>query len=141
VALVLLCAISALLLATRLGMVIRAAAVHPEMVSALGFKVRDIYTLVYAVGLYLAACAGVVMAPLAGVYPGMADDALVQSFIIVVAGGLGSLPGAFIVAGLMGVVQGFGSVFFSSYAIFFPFIVLGGVLLVRPYGLFGGRTA
>ncbi|WP_227309274.1 branched-chain amino acid ABC transporter permease [Acidisoma cellulosilyticum] len=141
VALVLLCVISVLLVGTRLGMVVRAAAVYPEMVGALGFKVRTIYTLVFAVGLFLAACAGVVMAPLAGVYPGMADDALVQSFIIVVAGGLGSLPGAFIVAGLLGVVQGFGSVFFSSYAIFFPFIVLGGVLLVRPHGLFGGRAA
>jgi branched-chain amino acid transport system permease protein len=140
-AVVLVCVIAALLLGTRLGMVIRAASVHPEMVDALGFKVRDIYTLVFAVGLYLAAFAGVVMAPLAGVYPAMADDALVQSFIIVVAGGLGSLPGAFIVAGLLGVVQGFGSVFLSAYAMFFPFLVLGGVLLFRPFGLFGARSA
>jgi branched-chain amino acid transport system permease protein len=132
---------AAVLLGTRLGMVIRAASVHPEMVGALGFKVRDIYTLVFAVGLYLAAFAGVVIAPLAGVYPAMADDALVQSFIIVVAGGLGSLPGAFIVAGLLGVVQGFGSVFLSAYAMFFPFLVLGGVLLFRPFGLFGARSA
>ena len=62
-------------------------------------------------------------------------------FIIVVAGGLGSLPGAFIVAGLLGVVQGFGNVFFSAYAMFFPFLVLGGVLVVRPFGLFGARSA
>jgi branched-chain amino acid transport system permease protein len=140
-AIILVCAIATLLLGTRLGMLIRAASVHPEMVGALGFKVRDIYTFVFAVGLYLAAVAGVVMAPLAGVYPAMADDALVQSFIIVVAGGLGSLPGAFIVAGLLGVVQGFGSVFLSAYAMFFPFLVLGGVLLVRPFGLFGARSA
>jgi branched-chain amino acid transport system permease protein len=139
-AILLLCAIAALLLGTRLGMVIRAASVHPEMVGALGFKVRDIYSLVFAVGLYLAAFAGVVMAPLAGVYPAMADDALVQSFIIVVAGGLGSLPGAFIVAGLLGIVQGFGSVFLSAYAMFFPFAVLAGVLLFRPFGLFGARS-
>ncbi len=65
-AVVLVCVIAALLLGTRLGMVIRAASVHPEMVGALGFKVRDIYTLVFAVGLYLAAFAGVVMAPLEG---------------------------------------------------------------------------
>jgi branched-chain amino acid transport system permease protein len=140
-AIILVCAIAALLLGPRLGMLIRAASVHPEMVGALGFQVRDIYTFVFAVGLYLAAVAGVVMAPLAGVYPAMADDALVQSFIIVVAGGLGSLPGAFIVAGLLGVVQGFGSVFLSAYAMFFPFLVLGGVLLVRPFGLFGARSA
>jgi branched-chain amino acid transport system permease protein len=140
-AVVLVCTIAALLLGTRLGMVIRAASVHPEMVGALGFKVRDIYSLVFAVGLFLAGFAGVVMAPLAGVYPAMADDALVQAFIIVVAGGLGSLPGAFIVAGLLGVVQGFGNVFFSAYAMFFPFLVLGGVLLVRPFGLFGARSA
>ncbi len=61
----------------------------------------------------------------------MADDALVQAFIVVVAGGLGSLAGAFAVAGLLGLVQGFGSVFFSDYALFFPFIVLAGVLLFR----------
>jgi len=137
----LLCAISALLYGTRLGMVIRAASVYPEMVGALGFRVRDIYTLVFAVGLALAAFAGVVMAPLAGVYPAMADDALVQSFIIVVAGGLGSLAGAFIVAGLLGLAHGFGNIFLSSYAIFLPFAVLAGVLLFRPMGLLGARRA
>jgi branched-chain amino acid transport system permease protein len=126
-----------LLRATRLGMIIRAAASHPEMVGALGFNVRNIYILVFVVGLYLAAFAGVVMAPMEGVYPGMADDALVQAFIVVVAGGLGSLPGAFIVAGLLGAVQGFGNLFFSDAAVFFPFIVLAGVLLFRPLGLFG----
>jgi len=130
-------ALALLLRATRLGMIIRAAASHPEMVGALGFNVRNIYSLVFVVGLYLAAFAGVVMAPMEGVYPGMADDALVQAFIVVVAGGLGSLPGAFIVAGLLGAVQGFGNLFFSDAAVFFPFIVLAGVLLFRPLGLFG----
>jgi branched-chain amino acid transport system permease protein len=130
-----------LLRGTRLGMVIRAAATHPEMVGALGFNVRNIYSLVFVIGLYLAAFAGVVMAPMEGVYPGMADDALVQAFIVVVAGGLGSLPGAFIAAGMLGVVQGFGNIFFSSYAVFFPFIVLGAVLLFRPLGLFGVKSA
>lgn len=125
---------------TRLGMVVRAAATHPQMVDALGFKLSSVHTLVFLVGLYLAAIAGVVMAPMLGVYPGMADDALVQSFIVAVAGGLGSLPGAFIVAGLLGLVQGFGSVFFSDYALFFPFVVLAGVLLAFPLGLFGARS-
>jgi branched-chain amino acid transport system permease protein len=134
-------ALALLLRATRLGMVIRAAALHPEMVGALGFNVRNIYTLVFVIGLYLAAFAGVVMAPMEGVYPGMADDALVQAFIVVVAGGLGSLPGAFIVAGFMGAVQGFGNVFFSDEAVFFPFVVLAAVLLFRPLGLFGGKLA
>jgi branched-chain amino acid transport system permease protein len=130
-------ALALLLRATRLGMIIRAAASHPDMVGALGFNVRSIYSLVFVVGLYLAAFAGVVMAPMEGVYPGMADDALVQAFIVVVAGGLGSLPGAFIVAGLLGTVQGFGDLFFSNEAVFFPFIVLASVLLFRPLGLFG----
>jgi len=130
-----------LLRGTRLGMVIRAAASHPEMVGALGFNVRNVYSLVFLIGLYLAAFAGVVMAPMEGVYPGMADDALVQAFIVVVAGGLGSLPGAFIAAGILGLVQGFGNIFFSGYAVFFPFIVLGAVLLFRPLGLFGVKSA
>jgi branched-chain amino acid transport system permease protein len=125
---------------TRLGMVVRAAATHPQMVDALGFKLSTVHTLVFLVGLYLAAIAGVVMTPMVGVYPGMADDALVQAFIVVVAGGLGSLAGAFVVAGLLGFVQGFGSIFFSDYAMFFPFVVLAGVLLVRPFGLFGTRS-
>ncbi len=140
-AIILLAALGLLLRGTRLGMVIRAAASHPEMVGALGFNVRNIYTLVFVIGLYLAAFAGVVMAPMEGVYPGMADDALVQAFIVVVAGGLGSLPGAFIAAGLLGLVQGFGNIFFSSEAVFFPFIVLGAVLLFRPLGLFGVKSA
>jgi len=140
-AIVLLGVLGLLLRGTRLGMLIRAAASHPEMVGALGFNVRNIYTLVFMIGLYLAAFAGVVMAPMEGVYPGMADDALVQAFIVVVAGGLGSLPGAFIAAGLLGVVQGFGNIFFSSEAVFFPFIVLGAVLLFRPLGLFGVKSA
>jgi branched-chain amino acid transport system permease protein len=134
-------ALAALLLGTRLGMIIRAAAVYPDMVGALGFKVRDIYTLVFVIGLYLAAFAGVVMTPLEGVYPGMADDALVQAFIVVVAGGLGSLPGAFIVAGMLGIAQGFGNIFWSTGAMFLPFIVLGGVLLIRPLGLFGAKNS
>jgi branched-chain amino acid transport system permease protein len=136
-AIVLLGALAMLLRTTRLGMIIRAAASHPEMVGALGFNVRNIDSLVFVVGLYLAAFAGVVMAPMEGVYPSMADDALVQAFIVVVAGGLGSLPGAFIVAGLLGTVKGFGNLFFSSAAVFFPFVVLAGVLLFRPLGLFG----
>jgi branched-chain amino acid transport system permease protein len=140
-AVLLLGALFLLLRGTRLGMVIRAAASHPEMVGALGFNVRTVYSLVFVIGLYLAAFAGVVMAPMEGVYPGMADDALVQAFIVVVAGGLGSLPGAFIAAGMLGVVQGFGNIFFSSYAVFFPFIVLGAVLLFRPLGLFGVKSA
>lgn len=140
-AIILLGLLALVLKATRLGMIIRAAAVHPEMVSALGYRTRDIYSLVFFIGTYLAAFAGVVMTPLTGIYPGMGDDALVQAFIVVVAGGLGSLPGAFIAAGLLGVVQGFGTIFFSSAAMFFPFIVLGAVLLVRPRGLFGGKAS
>lgn len=132
-------ALALLIARTRLGMVVRAAAVHPHMVEALGFKLSHIHALVFLIGVYLAAVAGVVMTPMVGAYPGMADDALVQAFIVVVAGGLGSLSGAFIVAGLLGLVQGFGSVFFSDYAPFFPFVVLGGVLLFRPLGLRGAR--
>jgi branched-chain amino acid transport system permease protein len=130
-----------LIVGTRLGMVVRAAAVYPNMVEALGFKLNQIHALVFLIGIYLASVAGVVMTPMVGAYPSMADDALVQAFIVVVAGGLGSLSGAFIVAGLLGVVQGFGSVFFSDYALFFPFVVLAGVLLRHPLGLRGVRGA
>ncbi len=139
IAILLVAALALLIGGTRLGMVVRAAAVYPQMVEALGFRLNRIHSLVFLVGIYLAAVAGVVMTPMVGAYPAMANDALVQAFIVVVAGGLGSLPGAFFVAGLLGLVQGFGSVFFSDYALFFPFIVLGGVLLFRPLGLYGAR--
>jgi len=134
-------ALAAVLRGTRLGMVIRAAAANPDMTAALGFNVRTIHSAVFAIGIYLAAFAGVVMAPMAGIYPSMADDALVQAFIVVVAGGLGSLPGAFIVALLLGIVQGFGNIFAPDESVYFPFIVLGAVLLVRPAGLFGVKTS
>jgi branched-chain amino acid transport system permease protein len=127
--------IAAFLAFTRMGMVVRAAASHPEMVGALGFKVRDIYSGVLVAGVYLAALAGVAMTPMVGAYPSMADDAQVQAFIVVVAGGLGSILGALIVSALLGLVQGFGSVFFSDYAIFFPFVILGAVLLIFPRGI------
>lgn len=140
VALVLLGVLAALLTCTRLGLVVRAASSYPEMVSALGFNVRNVYSLVFAVGVYLAAVAGVVVVPLTGAQPGMADEALVQAFIVVVAGGLGSLPGALAASALMGLLQGYGSVFFSDYALFFPYVVLGAVLLLRPTGLFVPRS-
>lgn len=140
IAIVLVGALALLIAGTRLGMVVRATATHPAMVEALGFKLNHIHTMVFLVGIYLAAIAGVVMTPMVGVYPGMADDALVQAFIVVVAGGLGSLPGAFAVAGLLGIVQGFGALFFSDYALYFPYLVLGGALLVRPHGLFGDHS-
>jgi branched-chain amino acid transport system permease protein len=135
VALVVIGVLATFLAFTRLGMIVRATATYPEMVGALGFKVRNIYTGVFVAGVYLAALAGVAMTPMVGAYPSMADDAQVQAFIVVVAGGLGSLSGALIVSVLLGLVQGFGSVFFSDYAIFFPFIVLGGVLLLFPLGI------
>jgi len=140
-AVALLGAVAAVLRFTRLGMVIRAAAANPDMTAALGYNVRHIYSAVFVIGLYLAAFAGVVMAPMAGVYPSMADDQLVQAFIVVVAGGLGSLPGAFIVAMLLGLVQGFGNIYAADEAVYFPFFVLGAVLLFRPLGLFGAKAA
>ncbi len=107
--------------ATRLGMVVRAAAVHPHMVEALGFRLSRIHMLVFAIGIYLAAVAGVVMTPMVGALsehgrrcPGTSLHRRRGR------PGLGSLSGAFMVAGLLGVVQGFGSVFFSDYALFFP---------------------
>lgn len=130
-----------LLLGTRFGAVVRAAATHPEMVEALGFRLARVHALVFIVGIGLAALAGVVMAPMIGVYPSMADDALVAAFIVVVAGGLGSLRGAFWVSALLGLLQGYGSLFASDYAMFFPFIVLGGILLIRPLGLYGAGAA
>ena len=121
---------------TRLGVIVRAASVHPDMVAALGFPVRRIHAVVFAVGAALASLAGVIMTPMVGAYPSMANDTLVKAFIVVVAGGLGSLRGAFLAAGLIGLAEGLGDVFASAEATYLPFVVLGSVLLVRPSGLF-----
>ena len=101
----LVCAIVALALwavmtKTRLGMRIRAGATNREMVQALGIPIRFLYRVVFAIGVGLAALAGLVAAPVSSVYPGMGNQVLIICFVVVVIGGIGSIRGAFVRARL-----------------------------------------
>jgi branched-chain amino acid transport system permease protein len=100
--------IALLLQRTRFGMIIRAGVQDSEMVEALGINVRRVFTLVFAIGAAFAGLGGVVAAPFLGVYPGMALEFLLQAFIVVVIGGLGSIPGAVLGALLVGFARAYG---------------------------------
>jgi len=122
---------------TRLGMTIRAGAVNREMVQALGINVGLLYRLVFALGVALAAFAGMLAAPVASVYPGMGNQVLIISFVVIVIGGIGSVRGALVAALLIGLADVFGQVVFPQIAGMTVYLVMAAVLLWRPRGLFG----
>ena len=124
---------------TKLGARIRAAAEKPEMVDVLGLDARRIYLTVFGIGTALAMTAGVLAAPLYSVYPGIGDGFLIISFVVVVIGGLGSVPGAFWSAQLIGLVDTLGKVFAPKLAGLAVYLLMAVVLIWRPTGLFGAR--
>ena len=121
---------------TRLGMRIRAGATNREMVEALGIPIRFLYRVVFAIGVGLAALAGLVAAPVSSVYPGMGNQVLIICFVVVVIGGIGSIRGAFIAALLVGFVDTFGKVFFPTIAGMSVYLLMAAMLLWKPEGLF-----
>ncbi len=122
---------------TRLGMMIRAGSVNREMVQALGINIGLLYRLVFALGVALAAFAGMLAAPVASVYPGMGNQVLIISFVVIVIGGIGSVRGALVAALLIGLADVFGQVVFPHIAGMTVYLVMAAVLLWRPRGLFG----
>lgn len=126
---------------TKLGMMIRAGASNREMSQALGIDTPKVFAIVFAAGAALAAFSGMIDAPLASVYPGMGDNILIVSFVVVVIGGIGSVKGAFIAALLVGLVDTFGKVLIPDLAALSIYALMALVLMWRPQGLFGGRGA
>ena len=125
---------------TRIGMSVRAGALNREMVQSLGIDIGLVYRLVFALGVALAAFAGMIAAPVASVFPGMGNQILIISFVVVVIGGIGSVKGAFIGSLLIGLADTFGQVFareISGITLYFLMVL---VLLWRPEGLFGRAT-
>jgi len=122
---------------TRLGKVIRAAAFDREMAAGIGIDVNKLFTLVFGFGTYLAALGGALAAPHQSVGPAMGERVIIESFIVVVIGGLGSYPGAFVGALVLGIVESFGTAFAGPAQMALPYMLLAFVLLVRPRGLFG----
>jgi branched-chain amino acid transport system permease protein len=124
---------------TRMGAIIRAAAEKPEMVDVIGIDARRVHMTVFGIGTALALTAGVLAAPLYSVYPGMGDGFLIISFVVVVIGGLGSIPGAFWSALLIGLVDTLGKAYVPAVAGLSIYVLMAGVLIWRPTGLFGQR--
>ncbi len=122
---------------TRLGMAIRAGAVNREMVQLLGINIRLLYAIVFAVGISLAAVAGMLAAPIESVYPGMGNQVLIICFVVVVIGGIGSIKGALLGALAIGLTDVFGQVFLPELAGVAVYALMAAVLIWRPAGLFG----
>lgn len=125
---------------TRAGWVMRAAASDRTMARLVGIDVPRVFTAVFALGAGIAALGGVVAAPMRAIGPSMGANIIVESFIVVVIGGLGSFPGAFLGALILGLIHGFGSRFLPDLNLVLPFIGMALVLLVKPQGLMR-RTA
>ena len=126
---------------TRIGKVIRAAAQNPGMVSALGINTGLIYGGVFALGGMLAGLAGALAAPVRSLTPGMGFSVLIESFIVTVIGGMGSILGALIGALLIGLIRSFGSLGFPLFTDGLMYLFMVIVLVARPTGLFGKEIA
>ncbi len=121
---------------TRLGMMLRAGASNRGMVGVLGVNVNLVFRLVFALGVALAAFAGMLAAPVSSVYPGMGQQVLIICFVVVVIGGIGSVWGALAASLLIGLADTFGKVFFPDYAGIAVYLLMAAILLWRPEGLF-----
>jgi branched-chain amino acid transport system permease protein len=121
---------------TRLGMMIRAGASNREMVQSLGLNINLVYRLVFALGVALAAFAGMIAAPVSSVYPGMGTQVLIICFVVVVIGGIGSIWGALVAALLIGLADTFGKVLIPQAAGVTVYVLMAAILLWRPEGLF-----
>ena len=136
-ALVVLVLMMLLLYRTRLGKIVRAAVSDREMVNALGININLVFMLVFGGGIWLAGLAGVAIAPILTVFPGLADQVGMDAFIVVVTGGFGSLVGAFIVSIIFGLLSSYGVQFLSNFAPVLMVCFMAIVLVIRPNGLFG----
>jgi len=141
---------------TRLGMLIRAGASNRAMIAALGVNIRLLYTIVFGFGAALAGLAGLMAGPIYAVQPGMGDSILIQVFVVIVIGGIGSVRGALVGAILVGVVDTLGRAFLKpllgqvisapaaeaagpALASMLIYLLMAVVLAVRPAGLFPGK--
>jgi branched-chain amino acid transport system permease protein len=141
---------------TRLGMLIRAGASNRTMVSALGVNIRLLYTVVFGFGAALAGLAGLLAGPIYNVQPGMGELILIQVFVVIVIGGIGSMRGALVGAIIIGVVDTLGRAFLKplmatlisapaaesagpALASMLIYLLMAAVLTFRPQGLFSAR--
>lgn len=143
---------------TRVGMLVRAGATHPQTVSALGVDVRRLFMVVFGFGAMLAGFAGGIAAPVFAVQPGMGDDLLIVAFVVIVVGGIGSVRGAFVAAILIGLVDTLGRSLVTdglrlvldasaagtvgpALASMLIYVMMAAILFFRPDGLFPAAGA
>ena len=124
---------------TRLGAVVRAGVDDRATVETLGIDIGRVFRLVFAIGAYLAGLAGVISAPVFGVYPGMDVMIIVLVLIVVVVGGLGSFHGAILGSLLIGFADTFGKILLPNFAMMLIYCVMAAVLVIRPEGLIPSR--
>ncbi|MES3000782.1 MAG: branched-chain amino acid ABC transporter permease [Pseudomonadota bacterium] len=126
---------------TRVGMVLRAAMSNAQMVRAMGVRVSLYRAFVFALGGALAAMGGVVAAPLMSVQVNMGSTIILDSFIVVILGGLGNIVGAIAGSVILGVLQAFGQQYASDWVDVITYALLVALLLLRPQGLLNALTA
>ena len=146
----------ALVTFTRTGMLVRAGATNARMVSALGVNIERLFMIVFGFGTMLAGFAGIMIAPILSVEPGMGDNILILAFVVIVIGGIGSIRGAFVAALLIGLVDTLGRSFSvdilrlvmapsparmvgPAIASMLIYVLMAIVLFVRPAGLFPAK--
>lgn len=122
---------------TRIGMLVRAGVDDPDMLSATGARIQLVFLAVFAFGAGLAGIAGVVGGTFQSVAPGEDIRFLLASLVVVIVGGMGSIPGAALGALIIGLAEQFGSVYFPTYAVVLTFLIMVVVLAFRPQGLMG----
>ena len=122
---------------TPLGRIVRAAALDRETLSALGANVGWVYTGMFMLGSFLAGLGGALVTPIKSITPGMDVEIIVEAFIIVVIGGLGSFWGTFLGALIYGQVLSFGILIFPRFSIFAVSVLMAAILILRPWGLLG----
>lgn len=125
---------------SKVGLFVRAASTDPTTTAMQGVNTDALSAMVVGLGTALAGLAGVVAAPFLSLSPSMSSDVIIDSFVVVVIGGLGSLAGAFVAALLLGLVQALGAVWLPDASVLLPFLIMVAVLLWKPAGLAGSRT-
>ena len=124
---------------TRLGMIVRAGIEDSVMVDSLGINVYRVFMIVFGIGAMAAGFAGIVNAPVVSLTPGVGDDILVETFVVVVIGGVGSFPGAILGGLIAGEIISITSMFNPGYAYVMLFAAMTLVLMIRPQGLLGTK--
>ena len=124
---------------TRFGHLVRAAAVNPKMLEALGINTTVIRASVFVLGSFLAGLGGALASSIGSVVSGMGNSILVESFIVTVIGGMGSIGGAFLASIIIGMSRSFGAVAMPLFTDGIMFLIMVLVLILRPQGLMGDK--